>query len=535
MAIPASELVQINPRVLSGGSGALNFNGLFLTNSTQAQTNTLLTFNSATEVAQYFGYDSPQHKAATVYFNGYDNSLTKPSQCYFYRHPNKDAPAFVRAQAAKDEAVLLKDLKAMTSIKFHLDLGAFKADLDALDFTRAKALSDIAQIIQDAVNDKGATIADGHASEAWTLAKVEYSSLTKAFQITAGEAAPEVGFNAIKGSLAEVIGWTEETNAIISRGMLACTYRETLDNIRAQTGNFVTYTTIEEITNVDDAQSLAEWANNSYNQGDQFLYCFFTSDSSLDATQSAVEASKVGYAKVGKAKVINAKSGRDIVALFLDKAYQGVCGVYGGVEYAAFIMGMTASLDWNQPNSVITYAFKSQAGLSANVTDIKTARELVDLKLNFVGSYACRNDNFTLSMHGMMFGAHKWIDSYINSTWLNNALQTAILNGFKNSPRVPYNETGYTAIKAWCSDVLTKAKNNGVISSGVTLSDAQRNQLEREANSTEICNNLETNGYHLSISADAMARANRDTPAAQMWYTDAGSVHKLVMPVTTVQ
>lgn len=221
--------------------------------------------------------------------------------------------------------------------------------------------------------------------------------------------------------------------------------------------------------------------------------------------------------------------------LFLDKAYQGVCGVYGGVEYAAFIMGMTASLDWNQPNSVITYAFKSQAGLSANVSDIKTARELVDLKLNFVGSYACRNDNFTLSMHGMMFGAHKWIDSYINSTWLNNALQTAILNGFKNSPRVPYNETGYTAIKAWCSDVLTKAKNNGVISSGVTLSDAQRNQLEREANSTEICNNLETNGYHLSISADAMARANRDTPAAQMWYTDAGSVHKLVMPVTTVQ
>ena len=535
MAIPASDLVQIIPRVLSGGSGALNFNGLFLTNSQQAQTNTLLTFNSATEVANYFGYDSQQHKAASVYFNGYDNSLSKPSQCYFFRHPNKAAPAFVRGRPANDEAVLLQTLKKLTSATLKLDLGACDFTFDSLEFSRAKSLSDVAQIIQDAINDKGETVATGSRYDVWTATKVEYSCLTKAFQITAGEAAPEVAFNDISGSLADVIGWTEETNAIISKGANACSYRETLDNVRNHTGNFVTYTTVEEITALDDAQSLAEWANSAYNAGEQFLYCFYTTDSTLDATNSAVEASKVGFAKVGKAKVINAQSGRDIAALYLDKAYQGVCGIYGGVEYAAFIMGVTASLDWNQPNSVITYAFKSQAGLSANVRDVVTARELEKLKLNFVGDYACRNDNFTLSMHGVMFGAHKWIDSYINSTWLNNALQTAILNGFKNSPRIPYNETGYVAIKAWCSDVLAKAKNNGVISTGVSLSDAQRNQLEREANSTEICNNLMTNGYHLSITADAMARANRDTPAAQMWYTDAGSVHKLVMPVTTVQ
>ena len=535
MAIPAKELVQINPRILSGGSGALNFNGLFLTNSIQAQTNTLLTFNSSSEVANYFGYDSQQHKAATVYFNGYDNSLTKPSQCYFFRHLKKDAPAFVRGKSTTDEAALLKNIKQVTNGTLKLDLGAFNCTIEGLSFERVRALSDAAQYIQDTINDLGTTIADGQNYDAWALAKVEYSSLTKAFQITAGEAAAEIGFNEISGSLADVLGWSKETNAIISKGAKACSYRETLDNVRNHTGNFVTYTTVEEITALDDAQSLAEWANAAYNDGEQFLFCFFTSDSSLDATNHALEDSKVGSAKVGNAKVVNTQSGCDIVALFLDKAYQGVCGIYGGVEYAAFIMGITASLDWNQPNSVITYAFKSQAGLSSNVRDIATAKELAKLKLNYIGDFACRNDNFTLSMHGMMFGAHKWIDSYINSTWLNNALQTAILSGFKNTPRVPYNETGYTAIKAWCSDVLAKAKINGVISTGVTLSDAQRNQLEREANSTEICNNLETNGYHLSISADAMARANRDTPAAQMWYTDAGAVHKLVMPVTTVQ
>ena len=55
MAIPASEIVSITPRVLKGGGSELVFNGLFLTCSNIAPVDTLLSFTSATEVAEYFG------------------------------------------------------------------------------------------------------------------------------------------------------------------------------------------------------------------------------------------------------------------------------------------------------------------------------------------------------------------------------------------------------------------------------------------------------------------------------------------------
>lgn len=531
MAIPASELVKISPRVLSGATGELNFNGLFLTTSNQAQADTLLTFNSATEVANYFGYDSQQHKAATVYFNGYDNSLTKPSQCFFFKHPNEDCPAFVRGQPTTDEAKLFQNLINGTNATLHLDLGSLSLELTNFNFDKAKSLSDIAQILQDLINDTG----EQKDCLEWQKATITYTSLNKAFQINAGVASAEISFNEVSGSMADLLGFSVATNAIYSKAVKARSYGETLDKAYNQTGNFVTLTTIEEITNLSDAQSIAEWVNSAYNNAQQFLYCFFTTDSSLDSTNAAIQSSMVGYGRVGSAQIANTQSGRDIVGLFLEKRYEGVCGIYGGVEYAAFIMGITASLDWNQPNSVITYAFKSQAGLSANVHDISTARELESLKLNFIGDYACRNDNFVLSANGMVFGSFNWIDSYINSCWLLNSLQTAILKFFENSPKVPYTSTGFTSIQAACMSTILKAIENGVISAGVTLDDAQKNTLERESKSTSICSNLTANGYHLQIRATPDARFNRTSPTAQMWYTDSGAVHKFEMPVTTVQ
>lgn len=534
MAIPASKLVKVTARNISGQAGELNFAGLFLTNSSQAQAETLLKFTSVSEVARYFGYDSSEYLSATSYFNGYNNSLTKPTACFFYRHLKKDAAAFVRGQPTSDESDLLQSLQQVSSGDLLLDFGSYVYEFKDLNFTKAKSLSDVAQILQDAINDVGET-AESVILEDWANTKVEYSSLTKAFQITAGEAAPEIDFNVISGAVADIIGWSDVTNPIKSTGAKACTYTETLDKVTTLTRNFMTYTTVNEITNLEEAQALAQWANTSFNAGSQFLYVFFTTDSSLDATNKSLNNSTVGKARVGTTKVVNSKSGREIAELFISKAYQGVCGVYGDVRYAAFIMGITASLDWQAPNSTITYAFKAQSGLEANVTDSKTADTLDSLKLNYIGEFATRNESFTLSYQGAMYGSFNWIDSYINSAWLNNALQVALMKGFRNNGRVPYNATGYAQIRSWCMPVLVQAIENAVINVGVDIDDATRNQLETEAASSDISTNLEDNGYFLKIEGDAAARAGRTSPTCHLWYTDAGSVHQLNFTTTTVQ
>ena len=162
------------------------------------------------------------------------------------------------------------------------------------------------------------------------------------------------------------------------------------------------------------------------------------------------------------------------------------------------------------------------------------AANLIANGMNFMGNYASRNDNFILFQNGQMFGQWSWIDTYLNATWLNNALQVQILAGMEMAGRVPYNQAGYARIRAWCADVIDRALNNGVIDRGVNISETQKNELINEAGE-DISTDLYNNGYVLQIlDADATIRQNRTSPSMNFWYTYAGSVHKINLPSTAV-
>lgn len=530
MAIPASEIVSITPRVLKGGGSELAFNGLFLTRSSVAPVDTLLSFTSATEVADYFGYDSNEHRGATSYFNGYDNSLTKPSTLFVFRHVKKDVAPYLRGAPAADVAALLNNLRSIANGSLSVVLGPDTLVLEGLDFSRISALSDCAQILQDAINDAG----HDNEIEAWEQATVTYSSLTRAFTITLGVTGPEMMVDYAQGGLADVLGLSQARGAILSRGALGRTYYETLDAAFAKTGNFATYTTCEEVTDLEEAKSLASWASDQYNAANQFLYLFYTTDSSLNPDSTATANSTIGLAKVGSATVVNALAGRTIAEHFISAAYEGVAGIYGGVEYAAFYMGVAASIDWNSTAATVTFAFKSQAGLEANVNDAAMARTLDELKLSYIGNYATRNDNFVFSMHGKMYGAYGYIDLYVNSIWLNDALQVALMGFMKNTGRVPYNSTGMALLNAACLPTIQRGIQNGVIETGVAIDDATKSLLAREAGD-DISTDLTNNGYKLIINApDAATRQNRESPEMKLWYTYGGAVHKLSMTATAM-
>lgn len=530
MAIPASEIVSITPRVLKGGGSELVFNGLFLTCSNIAPVDTLLSFTSATEVAEYFGYDSNEHRGATSYFNGYDNSMTKPSTLFVFRHIKKDVAPYLRGAPSSDVAALLNNLRSISNGALTVVLGPETLVLEGLDFSRIGALSDCAQILQDAINDAG----HDNEIEAWEQATVTYSSLTAAFTITLGVTGPEMMVDYAQGSLADVLGLSQAKGAILSRGAYARTYYETLDTAFAKTGNFATFTTCEEITDLEEAKSLASWTNDQYSASNMFLYVFYTTDSSLNHNEEVSANSTVGLARVGSATVVNSLAGRAIAEHYLSAAYEGVAGVYGGIEHAALFMSVSGCIDWDTTSATVTYAFKSQAGLSANVTDAATARTLDELKLSYIGNYATRNDNFVFTMHGKMYGAYGYIDLYVNAIWLNDALQVALMGFMKNTGRVPYNQSGMALLNAACMPTIQRAIKNGVIETGVTIDDATKATLSREAGS-DISTDLTNNGYKLIINApDATTRQNRESPEMKLWYTYGGAVHKLSMTATAM-
>ncbi len=530
MSIPLTQIINVKPRVLSSGVNGLNFNGLFLTKSHHVPTDTMLQFGSAQAVADYFGYEAAEYKAALAYFNGYTNSFAKPKGCFFFRHVYKDAPAFVRGAASNDVSTLLSDLVKVTKGSITIKVGPDALTIDGIDFSNSKSLSDCAQYLQDCINDAGLD----NSNDVWTKAKVRYSSLTRAFVIIAGVDGNEVTVDYADGPVADLLGMSKDAGGILSRGAYERTYTETLDKAYSLSGNFASYATIEEISNISEAEELAAWANNKYNEGALFLYAWHTSDISLNSDDAAMQQSTVGLATVGDAVVVNAGAGRAIAERFIKDAPEGVAGVYGDCRYPAFIMGAIASIDWNQPNATITLAFKSQSGLPANVTDEQTYRKLTALKLTFLGDFAARNDNFRFTVNAAVFGSYKYIDTYVNAAWLVDKLQTKIADNFTHTSRVGYDEAGLALISAFCKGVFDQAVLNGVITKGLAISPAQSEILKNEAGK-DISSDLSNNGYHLQIlEANDDTRMQRASPPCRLWYTYSGAVHSLNIAATAV-
>lgn len=649
MPIPASQIVTVNPRLLTPGGTDLEFNGLLLSASEVIPSSQLaLPFPDADSVGDYFGLDSPEYQAAVIYFQGYNNSFAKPRAFYVGRRVAADAMPFIRGGSFNAlPSVTLPALKEIRDGGMSLTLGTYTGALGNLDFSGASSLSDVAQILQSAIRAVSA------GGEAWTAATVTYSSLFDAFTITGGAAGADEGVNYAEaltptllpatpatltgspltvadlssitdggfdltidgvlhqftgldfsgltdvagvvrvlstaladagvtvkansvgtgllltttgsgasstltfaavptggsGAISDVsatLGLTESsgailiqgqdertepggtdlatalrlaqsTAAVLSPGMDAMTPAENMEAILDLTENFVCFTTVAQPTQAD-ALAFAQWASG---KGVNYLYIYWDNDPAL----------------------LQAGSTSTIAAALKQANVSATCGVWNNLAYAALIMGTAASIDWNRRNGTITFAFKSQDGVPANVTRGTDAVNLEAQGMNFMGDYATRNDQFIFLYPGQMFGTWQWIDTYLNAVWLNNALQVACMNGFQQTPRVPYNQEGYTLLKSWCLDPINRALYSGIIDTGVALSESQKSQLVREAG-RDISQELTNDGYVLQIgydpddpsddSAEAAARVKRESPEASLWYCYGGSVHRLNLASTVL-
>ena len=68
MAIPASQIVNVTPRVINAGGNDLEITGLILTTNPLCIVPGTMAFTSKAAVGSYFGLDSAEYLAATKYF-----------------------------------------------------------------------------------------------------------------------------------------------------------------------------------------------------------------------------------------------------------------------------------------------------------------------------------------------------------------------------------------------------------------------------------------------------------------------------------
>lgn len=494
MAIPAAQIVSISPRVLQAGGTDLVLNGLFLTdNSLIPSTSLAMSFPSATAVGEYFGTSSPEYAAASVYFRGYDNSFKKPQALMLARRVDSDAAAYIMGGKYTGT---LADLQSITAGTLTVDIDGTEVELSSVDLSAATSLSAVAASVSTALTSEGST------------ASMTYNSTTGGFILTSGTQGETSSVAYPTGTLATSLNLTEDTGAVLSQGMAVMSVADNLQAIRNVTENWATFTALYTASD-DEHLALAAWADA---QGVEYLYVAWSTDLQLvsqsDTTSIAIQLAE-------------ANSGATTL-------------VYGGVSYAAFICGAVASIDWNRINGTITLAFKSQSGLAATCENGTDAQTLLAKNCNLYGNYATRNDQFIWLYDGSMFGQYNYIDPFVNAVWFNNAIQVSIMNGLGNASRVPYNEDGYTMIRAWIQDPINRAVRNGVINQGMVLSESQKAQVISEAG-LDITPALETDGYYLQVlDPGAQARTDRESPSISLWYCYAGSVQKITLASTLI-
>lgn len=487
MTIPASDIVVVNPGVIGAGGNPLALNGVIMSQSLLIPTGTVPSYSSPDSVKAYFGAASAEYAISQVYFLGFDNSTAKPGTLYFAPYVAADRAAWL--QSGSLAAMTLTQLQALT--------GVLTVTVDGAAFTSSSISLATATSFTDAATKISAGFTGtGKPTCTW-------NAVNSTFSLNSPTTGASSAMTFATGTLSAGLLFTSATGAILSQGAIADTPATAMDAVKAKTQNWVDFMTMWEPL-IADKENFAVWTNA---QNQRYMYVCWDTDA-----QAIVNGSTTCFGAIAKAL-----------------QYDGVVPVYNTVNLAAFVLGSVASIDFSRRNGRITAAFKSQSGFVPTVTDQQIGANLLANGYSFYGAYATANDNFNFLYNGQMSGKWKWVDTFVDQVYLNSQLQLALLSLLTSVKSIPYNEQGYSLIRAAMIDPIAAGLLFGSIRSGITLSASQKAQVNQAAG-LDVSTIIEQQGYYLQIlDPGAQVRGNRGTPVINFWWTDGGAVQKITV------
>lgn len=498
--IPISELLPVKTGVIDASINTMSMAGLVLTDNQLIPNNKdarVLKFISRDQIGKYFGYDSPEYINSEYYFNGFDGSTKSPDFILFGRWIGVDQNAYIRSGAITEN---IAKFQLITDGKISFIYNSTQIDVTNINLSTAKGYSDIAALLQLAIINK---IPDS---------EVKYDSLQKAFVITfsATSGSADVIDYCLDTELSILLKLTKSLGGILSQGSVGQSPAENMDAIVGVTENWVISTNLMKLSS-DDLDGLMSWVSSRNTGTTSYSFVPYSDESNGSLTNTQV-----------------------IAQLLQTKKYTGITPVYGYVRHALFVLGTSASIDYTSNNGTLTFAFKHQAGLDVTVSDKDLAQKLKDLGFNFYGNYGTKAKEFTWFENGVISGQCKFIDNFINQVWLLDQLQAAEAELFDKNKAIGYDATGDNDLFTTFNSVMLNARDVGVCSKGIRLSDEQKIQL-RNLLGFDPSNDIYSNGYFIYLPAPkASDRADRKRPATMIFYAYRGAVHFLPLNLTLI-
>lgn len=570
-AIPASQIVNIVPSVLSAGGTALDLLGVMLTQSNKPPIGTVQSFADADDVEDYFGPTSPEAAHATIYFKGSTKTTRTPNSLNVAQYPASAVNGWLRGgnisglplatlQGFNATLSVVIDgagpttqtvnLSAATSfsnaasiigstLAIHGTQDAMVTGAIATTVLTVSAVGSGTIALGDVVTGAGVTAgtyitsfgtgtggtgtynvnnSQTIASEALTVYKpgVTYDPFLGAFQIWSGTTGASSSVAFATGAMATNLLLTSATGAVVSPGAAAAVPGAFMDSLINITTNWASFWTLWEPSDADK-EAFCTWLNG---QNNQFVYEMWSTNvtDAASGAASPVPAFVIGGNLSG-------------IAMTYDSAQVDTVGG----ELAAFGAGVTAAIDFTRRNGRMTMAFQKQEGLQPQVFDASTAQNLIGHGLNLYGDYTTPNQAFIWYYPGSISGQFTWKDSYVSQIWLNKQLQLALMVLEDTVGTIPYSPYGYALMESACMDPINQGVNAGVIVAGVPLSSQQAAIVNGQAG-VQISDVLTQRGWYIQIlPAIAQVRKARTSPPATLWYCDGGSIQQISLNSVEIQ
>lgn len=565
-SIPASQLVQVLPSVLTPGGSPDSMYGVVVTEDGSIPIGSALSFPNAAAVSSWFGAGSNQAAIANVYFAGFSGATQLPGALLFFQYNANAVAAYLRG--ASVASLGLTGIQALTGT-ITVAINGVAVTSASINLAGASSFSNAASLIQTGLQTTGnvfsgtaslssttmtvvstvsgqlhvgdtvvgtglsgqtilsfgsytplagtgtvtlsgaATTESTEAVTVTLLPTVTYDSLRQAFVITS----PTTGVNSTiafptDSSLSPALFLTSATGAATSQGAAAATAAGTMNALVNSTQNWASFMT-DWLPTSAVMLAFAAWVNA---QQEQYLYVAYDNNAAAEASaQPTCFAQEVD-------------------------SYNGVCPVWNPSGLvAAFVMGTIASINFAAPNGRVNFAYRGQSGLTPDVTTGTAAANLLANGYNFYGDYATATTHFINFQDGQVSGNWTWLDPYVNQIFWNASFQLALMQLLTQVKSIPYNSYGYGLIRTALFSVIQSMGSFGAWQPGVVLSGSQIASVNALAG-FNVATTLQNVGWVLIVSDPGpTVRNSRGTPVVTFLYTDGGSVNKIVMASIDVE
>ena len=444
--------------------------GRLFTDNPKVPADAVVEFDSASDVAAYFGGASDEYKRAAFYFGFISKSISSPKRLGFARWAKVANEA--RIYGARVVAPV-STFAAIAAGDMTLTVGGQVATLVNVDLSAVVSYADVAAAIQTAIRAEAGT--------QFAAALVTYDPVAGAFNFTSSVEEGAAIELTDAGDLGGPLGWTS-TAAVYSPGVDATPLADALGSSAAASNNFGSFAFVQTLTDAE-VEEASDW-----NATNNVTFMF------------AARVTPANAAAIAAATMGNAGTALTLAPL--------------ASEYPELVpMVILAATDYSRRNSVQNYMFQA-ANLTPSVNSNADADLYDALRVNYYGNTQTAGQQINFYQRGTLMGtdtAPVDMNTYANEMWLKDAAQSAVMGLLLALPRVPANVEGRSQVMAILQDPIDRALFNGTISIGKPLTTAQKLFVAQVTGDPDAYHQVQAIGYWLDAKVESYEGAGGTT------------------------